>query len=81
MICQKGAEVFSAPFFVFDFKSEALPKARAARREPQGCLPAGRQAVPAVDAVRALLRRAHAPKTRALKRIWYNRLKCDRMGA
>ena len=28
-------------------------------------LPAGRQAVPAVDAVRALLRRAHAPKTRA----------------
>ena len=60
MICQKGAEVFSAPFFVFDFKSEALPKARAARREPQGCLPAGRQAVPAVDAAP---RRGARPKT------------------
>ena len=44
-------------------------------------LSADRQTVPAADAVRALLRRAHAPKTRALKRIWYNRLKCDRMGA
>ena len=40
-----------------------------------------RQTAPAADAVRALLRRAHAPKTRALKRIWHNRLKCDRMGA
>ena len=59
---------------------------RGRRRERHGgsrkaaCLPSDRQAVPAVDAVRALLRRAHAPETGALKRIWYNRLKCDRMG-
>ncbi len=78
MICQKGAEVFSAPFFVFDFKSEALPKARAARREPQGCLPKADRARRRRGAPQG---RAHAPKTRALKRIWYNRLKCDRMGA
>ena len=61
MICRKGAEVFSAPFFVFDFKSEALPKARAARRGPQGRLPKADRARRRRGA-RALAARAPRPK-------------------